>query len=118
MSETHSRYDAVKWGVVFAILVAAIVANAYYGQVAWAVRAAIGIILALIMVAIILQTAKGQQALTFGKASRAELRKVVWPTRPETVQTTMVVVAAVFISSLLLWGIDAAFITFINWFAG
>jgi preprotein translocase subunit SecE len=38
-----------------------------------------------------------------------ETRRVVWPTRQETIQTTLVVVAFVFVMALILWGLDAAF---------
>ena len=39
-------------------------------------------------------------------ASRNEVRKVVWPTRQETVQTTLMVVVAVIILGIFLWLID------------
>jgi preprotein translocase subunit SecE len=35
-----------------------------------------------------------------------ELRKVVWPTRQETNQTTLIVVAVVIFMSLVLWALD------------
>ena len=36
-----------------------------------------------------------------------EIRKVVWPTRPELVQTTAIVVVFVLVVALLLWGMDS-----------
>ncbi|TIR54961.1 MAG: preprotein translocase subunit SecE, partial [Mesorhizobium sp.] len=36
-----------------------------------------------------------------------EIRKVVWPTRQETTQTTLIVVAVVLVMALLLWGLDS-----------
>jgi preprotein translocase subunit SecE len=41
------------------------------------------------------------------KEARVEIRKVVWPTRQETTQTTLIVVAVVLVMSLLLWGVDS-----------
>ena len=38
-----------------------------------------------------------------------EIRKVVWPNRTETTQTTLIVLAAVIVASLLLWGLDSLF---------
>lgn len=38
---------------------------------------------------------------------KAEARKVVWPTRQETTQTTLIVVAVVLLMSLLLWALDS-----------
>jgi len=45
------------------------------------------------------------------KEAKNEIRKVVWPTRQETGQTTMMVVAVVIIIGILLWGLD----TFLGW---
>jgi preprotein translocase SecE subunit len=47
------------------------------------------------------------------RAARTEIRKVVWPTRQEATQTTLVVVAVVLVTSLVLWGLD----TFLGWLA-
>ncbi|MEX5381397.1 preprotein translocase subunit SecE, partial [Acinetobacter towneri] len=41
------------------------------------------------------------------KEARVEIRKVVWPTRQETMQTTLIVVAVVLVMALLLWGLDS-----------
>ncbi|MBF0152432.1 MAG: preprotein translocase subunit SecE [Magnetococcales bacterium] len=38
---------------------------------------------------------------------RNELRKVVWPTRKDTSNTTILVLAMVFLVSLFLWLIDS-----------
>jgi preprotein translocase subunit SecE len=38
--------------------------------------------------------------------SRIELRKVVWPTRPETIQTTLVVFGFVLIAGVFFWLLD------------
>ncbi|MFO6237257.1 preprotein translocase subunit SecE, partial [Pseudomonas aeruginosa] len=40
-------------------------------------------------------------------AARVEIRKVVWPSRQETTQTTLIVVAVVLVMALLLWGLDS-----------
>ena len=39
--------------------------------------------------------------------ARTELRKVVWPTKQERNQTTLIVVAVILLMSLILWGIDS-----------
>jgi len=48
------------------------------------------------------------------KGSRTGIRKVVWPTRQETTQTTLIVVVFVFIMALILWGIDSV----LGWLVG
>ncbi|OGV26815.1 MAG: preprotein translocase subunit SecE [Legionellales bacterium RIFCSPHIGHO2_12_FULL_37_14] len=52
-------------------------------------------------------TAPGQAVCVFAKDAKIELLKVVWPTRKETVQTTMVVMAMVGITGIILWGLDS-----------
>lgn len=101
------RFDTVKWLLVVILIAAGVVFNFYYSHIAWALRLAAWIILICVLIGIMAQTVKGQQAWAFAKVSRAELRKVVWPTRPETIQTTLVVVVLVIIMALLMWGIDA-----------
>ena len=57
-------------------------------------------------VAIALKTEPGAETLEFIRGARSELRKVVWPTRTETTQTTLIVIAMVVIMGLLLWLFD------------
>ena len=66
-------------------------------------RAAFPVVAAFIA----LQTAKGQAFFGLLKDARTEIRKVVWPTRQETTQTTLIVVAVVLVMALLLWGLDS-----------
>lgn len=101
--------NGLRWLLAIIILVAAFVADYYYSDVAWAIRAAVGIVVIAAMVAVILTTAQGQVAWGFLKSARAELRKVTWPTRQETVQTTIVVIVVVFVTALILWGFDTLF---------
>ena len=51
-------------------------------------------------------TTVGRQLWQFARASRMEARKVVWPSRNETVQTTMIVLFVVFLVGLFLWLLD------------
>ena len=54
-----------------------------------------------------LQTAKGRRIADFFTAAHTEVRKVVWPSRQETLQTTLVIFIAVLLTSLFLWGVDS-----------
>jgi preprotein translocase subunit SecE len=56
--------------------------------------------------AIVFTTKVGRSFLAFVREARVEVRKVVWPTRQETVQATLVVVALVFLVGLILWLLD------------
>lgn len=118
VQETKPKFDFLKWLLILVLLVGGVVANYYFSSTAWAIRAAIGIVIILIVLLIALQTLKGRKAWGVIKGARIELRKVVWPTRQETVQTTLVVVAMVVVTALVLWGIDSLFMWAIGWLTG
>ena len=58
-------------------------------------------------VAVILTTQVGKNAWSFLQDARTEIRKVVWPTRKETSQTTLLIMISVIIVGLMLWGLDS-----------
>lgn len=43
------------------------------------------------------------------RESRAEMRKVTWPTREEAINLTSIVLIVTFLMSLFLWGLDVIF---------
>ncbi|MEM9255665.1 MAG: preprotein translocase subunit SecE [Pseudomonadota bacterium] len=104
---TDSRLDGLKWTIVFVLLAVAVVGNSYYGDQSLLYRV-LGIVAISVVAALVaLQTAKGAAFWDLVKGSRTEIRKVVWPTRQETLQTTAIVVVFVFIVALMLWGLDS-----------
>ena len=100
--------DLVKWLLVLAIVVAGVYANSVYATVTLLYRALVGVALAGVVVAIGLQTEKGKAAWDLAKEARVEVRKVVWPTRQETTQTTLIVIAVVIFVALILWALDSS----------
>lgn len=70
------------------------------------IRVVIVLVCAIVAALVALQTAPGRAVWDFAKGSRAELRKVVWPTRKETVQVTLVVIAMVVATAVFLWVTD------------
>ena len=67
-----------------------------------------GVVLAVAAaLALIYQTALGRNAWVTIQGSRTEMRKVVWPTRQESVQTTLLIAVVVLIMALALWGLDS-----------
>ena len=58
------------------------------------------------VLAMVLTTELGRTVWNFALESRQEVRKVVWPTREETMRTTLLVFAMVFIVGLILWLLD------------
>ncbi|PID59727.1 MAG: preprotein translocase subunit SecE [Gammaproteobacteria bacterium] len=65
------------------------------------------LIIAGFAVYLALQTDLGRRTVEFFRDARIEVRKVVWPTRQETVQTTLTVLVIVFIVGLFLWMLDS-----------
>ena len=53
-----------------------------------------------------LTSGPGQDAWSFAKGARGEVRKIVWPTRRETIQSTLIVILMVILIGLFLWFID------------
>jgi preprotein translocase subunit SecE len=52
------------------------------------------------------QTAVGRTVWEFASSSKVEVRKVVWPSRQETMQTTLIVFVMVLIMGIVLWLFD------------
>jgi len=57
----------------------------------------------------------GKEVWQFVQSARIELRKVVWPTRKDTINVTIVVFVAVGLLGLFFWGLDALLATATKW---
>jgi len=104
---TASRFDSLKWVIVFILVAVAVVGNSYFADESLLYRVLGILVLAAIAGMVALRTAKGTAFWALVKGSRTEIRKVVWPTRQETVQTTMIVVGFVLLVAVILWGLDS-----------
>ena len=104
--------DTLKLLVAGAVLLGGVVGYYNYPDVA-AVLRALGVMIALaIAVVIALQSVQGQALWRFVQGSRVEMRKVVWPTREEAIQTTIAVLVFAFIMGVFFWLLDL----FLLWF--
>jgi preprotein translocase subunit SecE len=63
----------------------------------------------VIAVTVFVKSEQGDRFVHFLKETRIELRKVVWPTRQETIKTTGIIMVAVVIVAIFLWIVDAFF---------
>lgn len=116
--QRNTSFDWLKWLAAAILFIAGIVANYHYNSQPWPLRLLGWLILLVIICAILLLTAQGKQVLDFARESRVELRKVYWPTRQETIQTTLVVAAMVVVLAIILWGIDGGLMWLIGWLTG
>jgi len=103
---SHSGVETFKWSIVFVLLIVTIIGNYYYRDVSLLLRVLAVLIIIVIAGAVVLVTAKGKATIAFAREAHTEIRKVIWPTRQETMQTTLVVAAVTTIMSLILWGLD------------
>ena len=102
----ESRHDGFKWAVVVMLVVLAVVGNSYFADQALLYRVLGVVVLGLAAAALALTTAKGRSLAELARSSRKEIQRVVWPTRQETIQTTIIVLVAVLLVGLMLWLID------------
>ncbi|UZR28626.1 preprotein translocase subunit SecE [Methylococcus mesophilus] len=101
-----SGLDTVKLVLALVFLIAGIVAYYFFSDYSVVYRT-LGVVGAgVVAVALVSATAKGQSLLGFFRESRIEVRKVVWPTRQEAAQATLMVVALVFFVGIFLWLLD------------
>ncbi len=108
-TKTFNMQSKVLWILALGLIFLAVWANSYYSYVGLLYRV-IGVILILSASLVVLRyTEFGNQAYVLITQSFVEVRKVVWPNRTETTQTTFIVAAAVIAASLILWGLDSLF---------
>jgi preprotein translocase subunit SecE len=101
-----SALDSVKLILSAALLLGGLVGYYWFADASVLLRA-VGVVLSLALaIGVFLTTARGRDVWRFIQSSRIELRKVVWPTRQETFQTTMAVIIFVIIMGLFFWGLD------------
>jgi preprotein translocase subunit SecE len=106
VSSSNTVFDYFKWFLVIALVVAAIGGNYYFAAESLIFRV-LGVLVALgLAVAVALTTDRGKAVNRLRKEAWVEVRKVVWPTRQETVQTTLVVIGFVLVVALILWLVD------------
>jgi preprotein translocase subunit SecE len=85
------------------LVLAGFVGFFWLGSQEWYVRGAALAVGVIAGVAVGLLSAPGKGFIAFAKDSYKEVRKVVWPTRKEAAQTTLVVFAFVLIMAIFLW---------------
>jgi len=107
--EASKVFDVVKQGLSLVFVVAGITAFYYFADapgftLLYRVLALVAVI--LIAIGVMLTTAKGKSVWVFGLEAKQEVRKVVWPTREETIRTTLLVFGMVLLVGIILWLLD------------
>lgn len=116
--DNKGSLDMVKWLVVVLLLGTAVGGNFYFGEMSVLARAVAVVVMIIVALVIASKTEKGSQFVAFAAESRTEVRKVVWPSRQEATQTTLIVLAATFVMALLLWGLDGIAVRVVSFITG
>ncbi|MBA2492805.1 MAG: preprotein translocase subunit SecE [Gammaproteobacteria bacterium] len=101
-----SALDTAKLALAALLVTAGVIAFYWYAEQSTLYRVLGLLAVTGIAVAIAWSTAKGRSIASFLQDSRTEVRKMVWPSRAETMQTTLVVFLVVIIVGIFLWLLD------------
>ncbi len=107
VEKSSSLLDKFLWVLVVGLVAVGVVGNSYYADQSLLYRVLGLVAIAVVALLIAAQTEKGKALLAMLKEARLEIRKVVWPTRQELLQSTFIVVVFVLVVAFLLWAIDS-----------
>lgn len=111
VKDSEYAFDSVRWVIASIVIIASIYCYHHFEIIFVAYR-----LLALLPVVffvgyLLFKTEQGSKFWLLIRDSSLEAKRVVWPTRQETTQTTLIVVAVIFVTGILLWLLDVV----LNW---
>ncbi len=109
--EATSSIDVLKYILSLVLISAGVVAFYQFSEYSQLYRVLGMVAVVIVSLVIMMSTAVGQDSWVFAQEARQEVRKVVWPSRSETMQTTLMVFAMVIIVGFIIWLLD----TFLFW---
>ena len=110
--------DKIKLGFALLLLIAGI-AGFYFLRESAMVLRVISVLSGVVLAAVVVWfTSQGKQFFAFARESSDETRKVVWPSRKETLQTTGIVFAFVLVMAIFLWMVDAGLLLAVRYLMG
>ncbi|MFA7240800.1 MAG: preprotein translocase subunit SecE [Sulfuricellaceae bacterium] len=110
--------DKLKLGAAFLLLVAGLAGYYLLADHAMALRIIAVLAGVLAGAGVASRSVLGGRFFAFSRESWAETKKVVWPTRKETIQTTGVVFLLVVVLALFLWIVDASLMSLVKLLMG
>jgi len=113
-----SKLDSFKWFTVLLIAILVVFGNQYYAQVSVFVRAIIILGASVLAFFLIYTTQRGKLAWQFFQDAKIEIRKVIWPNKSETSQTTLIIFFVTALVALFLWLLDMLLVWIIQLFTG
>ena len=118
VEEQPTVVDTAKLALAIVILLAGLVGYYYFADSSTLLRV-LGVIVALAVGAVVAFTSlQGRQLWKFIQGARVELNKVVWPTREETIQTTLVVLVVALVGGVFFFLVDRFLLWLTTWIMG
>ena len=99
--------DNLKLIAAVVVIIAGIAVFYVFGDMSVLLRALIVVVSVVVAGGVALTSTPGKNAWQFAIGTRAEIRKVIWPSRRETMQSTLVVILMVLVVGIYLWMLDA-----------
>ena len=109
--QSSSAFDTIKLMTAVLVLIAGVVGFYYFEDQSQLLRVLGMLAVAAVAFAIAASSDPGRRGLGFVREARVEVRKVVWPTRQEALQTTIMVLFMVILVAIMLWLFDM----FLGW---
>lgn len=101
--------DTVLLALAFAALAGGVVA---FYMLAGQINVTVRVLMVLgglgVAVALAYQTATGKTMWSYIRGANIEVRKTTWPSKQESLQSTLMIAVVVLIVALILWGLDSA----------
>ena len=98
--------DIVKYVLAVLLVIAGIAGFYWFADWSTPLRALLPLAGLIAAGAVFVSTPRGRNTLEYMSEARFELRKVIWPTRQETIRTTIVIMIVVVLVSILLGIMD------------
>ena len=104
--EISSTLDTLKMASAVAILLSSVFGFYYFAELSVLIKVLAVIFSVILSLIIFFSTQRGIIFWDFIQGSRVEMRKVVWPTKQETIQTTLTVFMFVLVLGIFFWLLD------------
>jgi preprotein translocase subunit SecE len=118
VEEQPTFVDTAKLALAILIVVGGLVAYYYFANQSVLLRALAVLVAVAAGIAVAFTSLQGRWLWKFIQGARVELNKVVWPTREETLQTTLVVLLVALIGGVFFWLLDMALLALTGYFTG
>ena len=116
--QSSGQLDILKLGLSIVAIIAGIGGFYFFGEYSLLLRVVALLLVLAVAVALVYTTDLGQSFWQFAQGSKVELRKIIWPTKKETMQTTLIVVVMVLFVGILLWMFDGLLMWAISYITG